>query len=129
MSFINDYSVVGNYFTFAMYYSRKFSYKILLQYEIPQHVLVWYHGFISNRSQFVRIGNSVSNVLTTNAGSPQGTITRPDDFKLLINDLKFELNTSNMLMTQLLYLCLLTSTSYVCNMLLTVCVVVSIRVL
>lgn len=62
-----------------------------LQYEIPQHVLVWYLDFISNRSQFVRIGDSVSNVLTTNAGTPQGTITGPDDFKLLINDLNFDL--------------------------------------
>ena len=62
-----------------------------LQYEIPQHVIVWYLDFISNRRQFVKIGDSISNIMTTNAGTPQGTITGPDDFKLLINDLNFDL--------------------------------------
>ena len=45
-----------------------------LQYEIPQHVLVWYLDFISNRRQFVKIGDSFSNIVTTNAVTPQGTI-------------------------------------------------------
>ena len=62
-----------------------------LQYEIPQHVLVWYLDFLTNRRQFVRIGDSISNIVTTNAGTPQGTITGPDDLKLLINDLNFDL--------------------------------------
>ena len=62
-----------------------------LELDIPKHVVVWYLDFINNRSQFVKIGESVSAILKTNAGTPQGTISGPDDFKLLINNLKFDI--------------------------------------
>jgi hypothetical protein len=41
--------------------------------------------------QYVRIGSHVSDVRELNAGAPQGTIAGPNDFKVLINDLHFEL--------------------------------------
>ena len=100
-----------------------------LQFEIPRHALVWYLDFINNRSQFVRIGDSVSNVLTTNAGIPQGIITEPDEFNVLINDLKYGLafvindvddTTTVPVSTD--------PTTYLCSMRLTVYVVRSFQV-
>jgi hypothetical protein len=52
--------------------------------------VVWYLDFINNRSQFVKIGG-VSAIVKMNIGTPQGTISGQDDSKLLINDLKFDI--------------------------------------
>jgi hypothetical protein len=46
---------------------------------------------LEKRLQYVRIGSHVSDVRELNAGAPQGTIAGPNDFKVLINDLHFEL--------------------------------------
>ena len=48
-------------------------------------------SFIDNRRQFVKVGNFTSSVLNIHAGTPQGTISGPNDFRLLINDLQFDL--------------------------------------
>ena len=45
-----------------------------------------------DRKQFVKISGAESEVQRSNVGTPQGTISGPNDFKLLINDLTFELN-------------------------------------
>jgi hypothetical protein len=47
--------------------------------------------FLSNRTQYVSIGDLASNTLISHAGTPQGTTAGPNDFKLLINDLNFNL--------------------------------------
>ncbi len=60
-----------------------------LTYNFPPNLIVWSLSFLSNRSQFVRIGTSNSDLRISNAGTPQGTISGPNDFKLLINDLCF----------------------------------------
>ena len=69
---------------------------ILLQkftdYDFPPHLTVWSLAFLQNRQQFVKIGNHQSELQVTNAGTPQGTISGPNDFKLLINDLSFDLD-------------------------------------
>ena len=57
----------------------------------PLHVTVWSMSFLEEREQFVRIGNRFSSVTKLNSGSPQGTLSGPNDFKLLINDLVFRL--------------------------------------
>ena len=41
--------------------------------------------------QFVKIDDSMSDVCIINAGAPQGTRAGPNDFKVLINDLRFDL--------------------------------------
>jgi hypothetical protein len=46
---------------------------------------------LEKRLQYVRIGSHVSDVRELNAGAPQGTIAGPNDFKVLIKDLHFEL--------------------------------------
>ena len=58
----------------------------------PSHISSWFLSFLHNRRQYVKIGNHSSSVVSTHAGTPQGTISGPNDFKLLINDLKFDLH-------------------------------------
>ena len=43
-------------------------------------------SFLTDRKQFVRIGDCVSSVLNINAGAPQGTLAGPDNFRVMIND-------------------------------------------
>ena len=64
--------------------------KKLSDYDFPPQLAVWMLSFLFDRKQFVRIGSSVSDVILTNAGAPQGTLAGPNDFKVLINDLCFE---------------------------------------
>ena len=70
------------------------NHNILLQkmcdLNIPPHLTTWFLSFLCDRSQFVSINSCSSNVAQTNAGTPQGTLSGPLDFKLLINDLKFD---------------------------------------
>ena len=53
----------------------------------PPHITSWLLSFLSNRSQYVQIGESRSGNKNVNAGAPQGTLTGPNAFKLTINDL------------------------------------------
>ena len=56
------------------------------------HIIVWSLDFLNGRkhSQFVKIGNSVSNTTVVGARTPQGTVSGHNDFKLVINDLTFK---------------------------------------
>ena len=56
-------------------------------YNFPPHLSRWLLTFLSNRSQFVKVGSSCSTTLSTHAGAPQGTRAGPNVFKVLINDL------------------------------------------
>jgi hypothetical protein len=46
--------------------------------------------FVLHRKQYVQVGGNCSSILTTHAGTPQGTLAGPNNFKLLINDLTFD---------------------------------------
>ncbi len=59
--------------------------------QFSPHLSAWTLSFLDNRTQFVRVGHCVSSVLSTNAGAPQGTRAGPNDFKLVVNDLKFNI--------------------------------------
>jgi hypothetical protein len=65
---------------------RKFT-----KYGFSDHITAWFLSFLDGRQQYVKLGNRVSSVRTAHAGTPQGTISGPSDFKLLINDLSFKL--------------------------------------
>jgi len=69
---------------------------------IPEHIIVWSLDILNGRKQFVNIGNSVSNTTVVGAGTPQGTVSGPNDFKLIINDLTF--NTCNVSMIPMFFL-------------------------
>ena len=65
----------------------------LKEYNFPPHLTLWLLSFLSSRSQFVKLGNCCSAILTSHAGAPQGTRAGPNAFKILINDLKLSTNT------------------------------------
>jgi len=51
--------------------------------DLPEHVTVWSLDFLNDRKQFVKIGESVSTTTVIGAGTPQGTVSGPDDFTLV----------------------------------------------
>ena len=66
-------------------------YDKFVSYGFPSHVTAWFLSFLDKREQYVKVGNRESSVCISHAGTPQGTLSGPRDFKLLINDLSFEL--------------------------------------
>jgi hypothetical protein len=60
-----------------------------LDYDFPPHIIAWSVSFLQERSQYVRIRNRNSYCRVFHAGTPQGTVSGPNDFELLINDLCF----------------------------------------
>ena len=57
---------------------------------IPIHLITWFISFLTDRSQFVNVNSTSSFIGHTHAGTPQGTLSGPLDFKVLINDLTFD---------------------------------------
>ena len=50
---------------------------------VPEHVTVWSLDFLNDHKQLVK---SVSSTTVISAGTPQGTVSGPNDFKLVINE-------------------------------------------
>jgi hypothetical protein len=65
----------------------------LNQYNCPNHLKLWLMSFLTNRAQFIKIGNNYSLTLNSHAGAPQGTRAGPNAFKVVINDLSVPLPT------------------------------------
>jgi hypothetical protein len=55
--------------------------------DFPLHNIAWSLSFLHERCQYVKVGNAISVCSYSHAGTRCG----PDVFKLLINDLRFEL--------------------------------------
>jgi len=51
---------------------------------------VWSLDFLNDRKHFAKIGESASSVTNVGGGTPHGTVSGPNDFKLVINDLTFD---------------------------------------
>ena len=64
----------------------------LVELDFPRHVTTWFLSFLDNRQQFVKVDKFSSSFANIHAGTPQGTISGPNDFRLLINDLRFDLH-------------------------------------
>ena len=65
-------------------------YKKMTNIDLPPHLTLWFLSFLNNRSQFVSVNSSPSRTQSVNSGTPQGTLSGPLDFNLLINDLVFD---------------------------------------
>ncbi|KAK7886625.1 hypothetical protein WMY93_026246 [Mugilogobius chulae] len=49
----------------------------------------WIHNYLTLRSQYVRLGDCVSGILTSNTGAPQGTVLSPFLFTLYTADFAY----------------------------------------
>ena len=74
--------------TFDKVWRRGLLYKIW-KMDIRRELYIWLEDYLRNRSQRVRVGNSLSDWLPVKAGVPQGRQLGPDMFKINIEDLKF----------------------------------------
>ena len=60
-------------------------------FNIQLHLTTLFISFLNNPSQYVCVDSTNYYFIgLTNAGTPQGTLSGPVDFKLLINDLTFD---------------------------------------
>ena len=57
-------------------------------YGFNQRSVKWFHSYLSQRSQCVMIGSTISDPMELNVGSPQGSILSPSLFLILISDIE-----------------------------------------
>lgn len=58
----------------------------LINWSVNPYIIRWYHSFLSNRTQQVRVNQCLSDVKTINTGVPQSCVSSPVLFTLYSND-------------------------------------------
>ena len=62
--------------------------KKLRKMNVSPSLILWVHNFLTNRQQYVKIGDIRSTVTTTNTGAPQGCVSSPILFSIYTSDCK-----------------------------------------
>ena len=57
--------------------------------QVDHSMVAWITDYLTNRPQYVRLQGSVSDVLLSNTGAPQGTVLSPFLFTLYTSDFRF----------------------------------------
>jgi len=60
--------------------------KKLMNMKVSPYTILWIFDYLSNRPQFVKINEFLSNTVFTNTGCPQGTVLSPYLFSLYTSD-------------------------------------------